>query len=122
MLTKEFSRDFANKWINSWNSHNIEQILSHYTDDFEFLSPFICLTMNEPDGTLKGKDKIGAYWQKAFEKIPDLKFELINVFVGVSSITILYKAILGKVATEVLLFNNENKVFKSFAHYDDYDL
>ena len=122
MLSRAFSLKFANEWINSWNSHDIGQILSHYTDDFEFSSPFIVLTMNVASGTLKGKDAMGAYWSKSLERIPDLNFELIDVYFGVSSITILYKAILGKVATEVLIFNDELKVYKSFANYDDCSL
>ena len=30
---------FAAHWIEAWNSHDIDAILSHYVDDVEFLSP-----------------------------------------------------------------------------------
>lgn len=30
---------FVNNWLESWNSHNIEKILSHYTEDFSITSP-----------------------------------------------------------------------------------
>lgn len=62
MITKEFAQCFANEWIAAWNSHNLSRILSHYTDDFEMSWPFIVKTVNEPTGTLKGKEVVGAYW------------------------------------------------------------
>ena len=29
------TQNFAKEWINSWNSHNLEEILSHYSEDIE---------------------------------------------------------------------------------------
>ena len=40
-LTREFAHQFAEDWIAVWNSHDLEAILSHYTDDFEMSSPLI---------------------------------------------------------------------------------
>ncbi len=97
-------------------------ILSHYTADFEFSSPFIIFTMQESTGVLKGKKQVEEYWTKALERVKDLKFELLDVFIGVSSITIFYKAIFGKLATEVMFFNTDNKVYKSIAHYNNCDI
>lgn len=58
-------------------------------------------------------------WQIALERIPDLHFELIEVLTGVSSLTIYYKAVLGKRATEVFFLNANGKVFKALAHYNE---
>ena len=30
---------FADEWIEAWNSHDLDRILSHYSDDAELLSP-----------------------------------------------------------------------------------
>ena len=46
-------------------------------------SPFIAERMQEPSGKLKGKERITLYWQKGLDALPPLKFELLNVFVGV---------------------------------------
>lgn len=117
MIEKAQANEFANEWIEAWNSHDLERILSHYTDDFEMSSPFIIERMNEPSGILKGKDNVRPYWQKGLEQIPPLKFELLNVLVGVESVTLLYRNSSGFLAAEVLTFNDKGKVIKGNAHY-----
>ncbi len=79
MVTQESALTFAQHWIESCNSHDLGNILSHYSDDFEMMTPFIVSIMNEPSGTLRGKDKVGAYWSNALKKFPDLEFKLIDV-------------------------------------------
>ena len=87
MITKESALAFAQHWVRAWNSHDIDQILGHYADDFEMTTPFIVSIMNEPSGTLRGKDKVGDYWTNALKKYPELEFKLIDVLHSVNSIT-----------------------------------
>jgi ketosteroid isomerase-like protein len=111
------AQKFADHWIDAWNSHDLEQILTHYTDDFELSSPVIVSTMNEPSGRLKGKTAIGKYWSKALAKYPDLRFEKQHVFTGAGSVTLIYKGVLG-LSAEVFLFTDQGKVHAAYAHYD----
>jgi len=112
-----FAEYFANDWIDSWNSHDLQRILSHYADDFEMSSPVIIQLANEASGTLRGKAAVGAYWEKALQFIPDLHFELITTLVGVNSLALYYQGAQGRLAAEVFHFNQERKVIKAFAHY-----
>jgi hypothetical protein len=116
MIDKEFADHFAVDWIDSWNSHNLDRVLSHYADDFEMSSPVIVKVTGEPSGTLKGKQKVGAYWATALQLIPDLHFELVTTLVGVDSITLYYKGARG-LAAEVFHFNEGGKVARAYAHY-----
>jgi ketosteroid isomerase-like protein len=54
-MEKEFAESFATEWIESWNAHDIDRVLSHYAEDFEMSSPVIIQVAGEPSGTLKGK-------------------------------------------------------------------
>ncbi|UII75173.1 nuclear transport factor 2 family protein [Flagellimonas sp. HMM57] len=108
---------FAQEWIKSWNSHNLQDILSHYSEDIEITTPMIKLAGGIDSGTLKGKDAVGDYWKKALTKIPDLKFELIDVTESVNSIALYYKSVMDKKAIEVMYFNENGKVNKMIAHY-----
>lgn len=118
MLTQEFAKNFAHDWIESWNLHDLQRILSHYTDDFEMSSPLIAITANEPTGVLKGKEAISNYWSKALAKFVDLKFELEEVYVGAVSIVITYKNLArGVNAAEVFYFNEEGKVYRASGNY-----
>jgi len=116
MIDKEFAENFARDWIESWNSHDLDRILSHYADDFEMSSPFIIQFAGDPSGTLQGKQSVGAYWKKALEIIPDLHFELINTLIGVSSVTLYYKGH-KSLAAEVFHFGADAKVIRVYAHY-----
>ena len=113
-----FAEQFAADWIDAWNAHDLDRVMSHYADDFEMSSPVIIEVASVPSGTLRGKAAVGAYWEKALELVPDLHFELISVLVGVTSITLYYKGARGRLVAEVFHFGAEQKVSKAFAHYD----
>lgn len=117
MIDNTFAEHFAADWIDAWNSHDFDRILSHYADDFEMSSPVIIQIAGEPSGTLKGKEAVGSYWGKALGLIPDLRFELVTTLVGVNSITLYYKGARGRLAAEVFHFGPDGKVRQAFAHY-----
>lgn len=113
MDAKEFARD----WIAAWNSHDLDIILEHYTDDIEITTPMIKLAAGIESGSLQGKQTVREYWQKALERIPDLYFELIDVTQGVDSVALYYKSVMNKMAVEVMFLNEAGKVYKMIAHY-----
>jgi hypothetical protein len=117
-MDKAFAEHFAADWIDSWNAHDLDRVLSHYADDFEMSSPVIVQIAGEPSGTLRGKAAVGTYWRKALELVPDLHFELISVLAGVTSITLYYKGARGRMAAEVFHFGAQQRVTRAFAHYD----
>jgi hypothetical protein len=108
---------FAENWIASWNSHKLEDILSHYSDDIEITTPMIKMALGIDNGSLKGKKEVADYWQKALVKLPDLHFELIDVTESVNSVALYYKSVMNKMAIEVMFFNEHGKVNKMYAHY-----
>jgi hypothetical protein len=116
MITREFADHFAQEWIDAWNSHDLERILSHYTDTFEMSSPYIVQIAGEPSGVLKGKAAVAAYWAKALERLPTLHFELYSTLVGADSLVIYYRGA-GGMAAEVFFFDPQGKVARSCAHY-----
>lgn len=117
MIDSAWAHEFAREWIAAWNSHDLERILSHYTEDFEMSSPLIIERMQEPSGKLKGREQVGPYWQKGLVAMPPLKFELLDVFVSVDSIVIYYRSIHRKMVCEALFFNGQRQVVRSVAHY-----
>ena len=118
VIERQFAERFAHEWIDAWNSHDLDRILAHYSDDFEFCSPRIVELMSEPSGTLTGKHAIRPYWVKALSQAPELRFELHTVLCGVNSIVLCYKSSRGRLAAERFEFNEDGLVGKSAAHYD----
>jgi hypothetical protein len=65
MIDKKFAEHFARDWIDSWNSHDLDRILSHYSDQSEMSLPVIIQLGGEPSGTPQREGAVGAYWAKA---------------------------------------------------------
>lgn len=61
-------QEFAQMWINAWNSHDLEDILSHYSDDIEITTPMIALATGGKESSLQGKEAVREYWRKALDK------------------------------------------------------
>lgn len=108
---------FAEDWIDSWNSHDLERILSHYSDGIQITSPMIKVALEIESGTLVGKEAVRQYWAAALQKVPDLSFELVNVTQSVDSIALYYKSVMEKMAIEVMFFDADGRVSKVIAHY-----
>lgn len=115
-MDRNVAEHFAAEWIDAWNAHDLDRVLSHYADDFEMSSPVIIQIANEPSGVLKGKTAVGAYWKKALQLHSDLHFELVTVLVGVNSVVLYYKG-RGRLSAEYFYFGQDQKVIKSAAHY-----
>jgi len=116
-MTQQHAQEFAEDWIDAWNAHDLARVLAHYSDDFEMSSPLIRQIVNEPSGRLVGKEKVRNYWQIALSKNPGLRFELIDVHVGASSLAIRYSNQAGRQATEVFFFGSDGLVNQAAAHY-----
>jgi len=117
MIDPQWALSFAREWIEAWNSHDLERILSHYSEDFEMASPLIVERMGEPSGVLKGKAAVRNYWQQGLAAQPPLRFELLDVLAGIRSITIYYRSIGRRVVAEVLEFNPRKEVVRGAAHW-----
>ena len=116
MLSKEFADNFAKEWIDAWNSHDLDRILAHYSDDFVMSSPLIAQVANKLSGTLQGKQAIRAYWRRALERAPKLRFELLTTLLGANSVVLYYRGVCG-VSAEVFFFDASGKVVEAAAHY-----
>ena len=115
-MDSAFARRFAEEWIDAWNAHDLERILSHYADDFEMSSPVIVQVAGEASGRLKGKAAVGAYWAKALAGLPDLHFTLKNILVSVNSIVLYYEGHRGPSA-EWFEFGADGLVVRAAGHY-----
>lgn len=117
-IDEEFANDFARAWIAAWNRHDLDAVLEHYRDDFEFTSPVIVRVVGEQSGRLGGKASVRAYWEKALAGRPDLYFELHDVLVGIDAVTLYYQGPRG-MGAETFFFGDDGKVIKALACYRD---
>jgi ketosteroid isomerase-like protein len=95
---------FARQWAREWNSRDLEALLAHFTDDVVFTSP-VAVRLLGGDGVIRGKEALRKYWSEGIRLIPDLQFEVLAVYAGISTLVINYRNQAGGVACEVLTFD-----------------
>ncbi|WP_147125720.1 nuclear transport factor 2 family protein [Shimia ponticola] len=109
---------FASEWETAWNSHDLDRILFHYSDDVVFRSKKAVKTVGT--GIVRGKPALRAYWRKALDRQPDLRFAVTGVFHGHDMLVMTYTNQAGRSAAETLLFDAQGLVIEASAcHADD---
>jgi hypothetical protein len=97
------AESFVRRWVNDWNSHDIEAILSHFTDDVVFTSP-VAIQLLGGSGEVRGKEALRHYWTQGIGRTPDLHFEVVAFYVGVHVLVVNYRNQRGGLVCEVLRF------------------
>jgi hypothetical protein len=101
-VEQSWAQSLADQWVRAWNTHDIEAVLSHFAEDVIFTSPVAARVVPDSGGVVCGKEALRAYWSLALTKVPDLRFEVVSVFVGVSTLVIAYRNQRGDLVSEVL--------------------
>jgi hypothetical protein len=117
MLAEEKARTFAAEWIGAWNAHDLDQIMMHYAENVVLISPVAAKLLNDPAGTVKGKQAVRIYFEKGLEAYPQLKFELIEVMWGLSSVVLHYVNQKGTKSGEFMEFGPYGTIVKVVANY-----
>lgn len=118
MLTEEYAKDIANHWLKAWNSHDLNEIMSHYGENVVLVSPIAAKILNDPSGLVQGKEALRAYFKKGLEVYPNLKFELIDVMWGLSSIVLYYVNQKGTKSGEFMEIDSTGKIIRVVANYN----
>jgi hypothetical protein len=118
MLTAGKASQFAEKWIEAWNNHDLEHIVTHYADDIVFSSPFVASVGGVATGTLCGRAELRVYFKEALSKFPSLRFELRTVFHGTDALTIIYESVNDLLAAETMVLSDDFLVKRVWAQYD----
>jgi predicted ester cyclase len=117
-LQASFAREFAQDWVDAWNSHDLQRILSHYDDEVLLVSP-VALKLLSGDGTVRGKAALRQYFLRGLEAFPDLRFDLIDALWGTETIVVYYiNNVRGSKTAEVMLLNPAGKIRQVWANYD----
>jgi ketosteroid isomerase-like protein len=114
----EQMQHLAEEWYAAWNEHDLDRIVTHYSDDVVFTSPFVAKLSGDPQGRLVGKAALRQYFAVALERFPDLEFKPIALLTGVDSMVLHYVSVEDKLAAELMVLGEDGLVHKVLAHYD----
>lgn len=116
-MTEADAQSFALKWIEAWNSHDLERILSHYSEDVEVTSALMETVLGPGRTSLQGKKALRGYWGRALERYPELRFVLFRAYAGSQSLVLHYQSVQGLVAAECMELDEQGAVRRVLAHY-----
>ncbi|MEN9578502.1 MAG: hypothetical protein RJA70_1511 [Pseudomonadota bacterium] len=114
-MTEAEALQFAQKHIETWNSHDLDAIIQLYSESVELISPLAAALRGSP--VVKGHDALREYFGLGLQKYPNLCFELVNTFLCDSSVTLLFKGAGKRLVAEVLFIDAAHKVERVYAHY-----
>ena len=113
------AKAFAEAWVDAWNAHDLERILSHYAEDVVFESAGVTRVMGDPSGRVSGKPALRDYWSRALSTTPGLTFTLKSVFTGIGGVAIRYHSSrTGAEVVEVFDVREDGLVQRSAAYYE----
>ncbi len=117
-MTRDEAWDLANHWVEAWNGHDLELIMTHYEDAIELTSPVAARLLGTSDGKVVGKTNLRAYFQRGLEAYPELHFRIEDVLWGVNSVVLYYTNQKGTRTGEFMELSAMGKIARVVANYN----
>jgi ketosteroid isomerase-like protein len=116
MIDQERAQRIAQEWLDAWNAHDPERVVAHFADNVIVVSPMVEQLRPKSDGVLTGKREVLDYYRDGLAASGDLRFELVEVCVGVSEVVIVYRNQRGVLVTESLEFDGDEVIIVRVAY------
>ena len=116
-LSDTQKRQLAQHWIEAWNAHDLDRIMSHYASDIEFEANTVVRRWHKPDGILRGVAELREHFRLGLELAPALRFELEDVFSAPSGYAVLYRRENGNRVLDVVELNPDDRAQRVKAFY-----
>ena len=115
-ISAELITEFEREWIEAWNAHDVDRVLSKYRDDVRFVSP-VAARVGVPQGRVHGLHALRTYFERGLATYPALHFQPIAALGGIGSIALHYRSIEDREAIEVMELDARGQVRRAAAHY-----
>jgi len=73
------TEQIAHAWFDAFNQQDIDLLLNLYAEDAAHYSPKLKIRRPETNGLIKGKAALRAWWTDAFNRLPELNYQLIQL-------------------------------------------
>ena len=80
-------------------------------------SPRIVEIAGEPSGVLRGKKDVASYWAKALQRVPDLRYEELGVFLGARGFAVHFRNEKGRLSVETFEIGERGLVARAAAYH-----
>jgi hypothetical protein len=74
-MDKSSPLSIAKKWLDAFNAHDLEKLLTLYDEHVVHYSPKLKTRKPGSNGMVRGKSALKEWWQDAFDRLPGLVYE-----------------------------------------------
>ena len=106
-IERNTALELAQEWLEAWNAHDPERVVARFADDVVVRSPLVEQFRPGSRGVLRGKAEALSYYRDGLAGVPDLRFTLVEVCVGVDDVTIVYRNHRSAIVTEALTLGDD---------------
>lgn len=82
-------REHADRWLDSWNAHDLDRIVSCYSERVEFVLPV--LVGESQERKIEGREELREHFRHGLELAPNLTVTEESLLLGPSGFAILYR-------------------------------
>lgn len=78
-MSADLTRRIAERWLEAFNAHDVDALVSLYAEDATHTSPKIRALHPETGGKLIGRAALAAWWRDSNARLPGLRYELTAI-------------------------------------------
>lgn len=119
MLTADDAKQFANRWLDAFNSRSIDRIVALYSQNAEVVSRNAIRVLDNSTGTVHGVAAIRDYFTRALAAYPYLRWQLIEVTHGLSCVVVYFVNEKATRSCEVLELDAQGMIIRHIATYSE---
>jgi hypothetical protein len=116
-LSDAQGRTLGEEWVAAWNAHDLDAIMALYAPGVVFQTPTAIATLGIPDGRVEGAQALREHFARGLARLPDLRFDLDRIYVGVRSIAITYRWADGTPVAELHEYDDQELIARVQALY-----
>jgi SnoaL-like domain len=116
-LSEQRAVELAAEWVEAWNAHDLDAIIDLYAPGIVFQTPTIIDSLGIPDGRVEGLEDLREHFSRGLERLPDLHFDLEQVYCGVSSLAMTYRWADGTPVCELHEYDSQERIERVQALY-----
>jgi hypothetical protein len=116
-LSEQRAAELAAEWVEAWNAHDLDAIVDLYAPGIVFQTPTIIDSLGIPDGRVEGIEDLREHFSRGLERLPDLHFDLEQVYCGVCSLAMTYRWADGTPVCELHEYDSQERIERVQALY-----
>ncbi|HJX32923.1 MAG TPA: nuclear transport factor 2 family protein, partial [Solirubrobacterales bacterium] len=109
-------RAHADRWLEAWNAHDLDEIVACYAEDVDYAVP--AAAAGREDRRLSSREELREHFARGLELAPNLAFDEESLLIGPAGYALLYRREDGHRAIEAVELDESGLVARARVYYE----